>query len=135
MKAVISILIVAVVGLLGWRFWQYWEQKNRESGVAPTVATGPADGQQLPGIPSQLETSLQKAQQQGPKALKQWLDTYRRSPLVTDPRLAWVELDYVLLVSKEDPAEARRVFASVKQRTPPHSPVYPRIQSLEKTYE
>jgi hypothetical protein len=44
-------------------------------------------------------------------------------------------LDYVVLVAKDDPAEARRVFTRVKTRTSTTSPVYPRIESLAKTYE
>lgn len=58
---------------------------------------------------------------------------YRRT--VADPRLASIELDYVVLVAREDIAEARKVFAQVKQRTPPASLVYPRIKQLEKTYD
>ena len=58
---------------------------------------------------------------------------YDRS--VVDPRRAWIQLDYVVEVSREDPSEAKRVFKNVKDRTPPSSPVYSRIKSLEKTYE
>ena len=32
-------------------------------------------------------------------------------------------------------AEAKRVFAAVKERTTPSSPVWPRIKQLVKTYE
>jgi len=44
-------------------------------------------------------------------------------------------LDYVLVAAPGDPAEARRVFAQVKARLTPRSPVYPRMKQLEKTYE
>jgi hypothetical protein len=55
--------------------------------------------------------------------------------LVQDPRKAWIELDYCVLVSHEDLPEARRVFAEVKARTPESSPVWPRIKDLQKVYE
>ena len=62
--------------------------------------------------------------------MKNWLKTHSQS--VEDPRKAWIELDYCVAVAREDPAEARRVFATVKERTPPSSPVWPRIKQLEK---
>jgi len=54
---------------------------------------------------------------------------------VQDPRKAWIELDYCVMVAREDPAEAKRVFRDVKARTAASSPVWPRIQKLQKTYE
>jgi hypothetical protein len=54
---------------------------------------------------------------------------------VQDPRKAWIQLDYCVLISREDPAEARRIFAEVKGRLQPSSPVWARIKRLEKTYE
>jgi hypothetical protein len=65
--------------------------------------------------------------------LRNWLKAYDRQ--IKDPRKAWIELDYCVLVAREDPAEARRVFASVKDRMPASSPVWPRIKQLEKTYQ
>ena len=54
---------------------------------------------------------------------------------VEDPRKAWIELDYCVAVAREDTSEAKRVFKEVKERTPTSSPVWPRIQQLEKTYQ
>ena len=82
---------------------------------------------------SGLENTLAKAQQSGAAGLREWLNQYRR--YVADPRLAWIELDYCVLVARENPTEARRIFAEVKARVAPTSPVYPRIKQLEKTYE
>jgi hypothetical protein len=65
--------------------------------------------------------------------LKLWLDQYGR--LVADPRLADIELDYVVMVARQNPAEAKRVFARVRQRVDEYSPVYPRLERLAKTYE
>ena len=54
---------------------------------------------------------------------------------MSDPRLAAIELDYIVLISSTNPQESRRLFSLVKQRTPTNSPVYPRVKRLEKTYQ
>ncbi len=136
MKALIGIFVVLAVIFLGWRVYDYWvgvdtEREARERAKLPP----PVVPERLEGLPSQLEPSLQEAQKKGAAGLKSWLDQYKRSPLVKDPRLAWIELDYVVGVAAENPIEAKRVFSEVKKRTPPESPVYPRIKELEKTYE
>lgn len=136
MKALTSILIIVVVGVMTWNLWNYWEEVRRERTAREKAAAGRGVvPEHLPGIPGQLEASLQQAQKEGASGLKKWLQAYKRSPLVKDPRLAWIELDYVVAVSREDPLEAKKVFAEIKKRTPPDSPVYPRIKALEKTYE
>jgi len=80
-----------------------------------------------------MEPSLQAAKSQGAAGLRNWLKTY--GPTVKDPRKAWIELDYCVMVARDDPAEARRVFRSVRERTGPTSPVWPRIKQLAPTYE
>jgi hypothetical protein len=87
----------------------------------------------LPGLPANLEASLSAAQKQGAAGMKNWLNLYR--PYVSDPRLAAIELDYILLIGSTYPQEARRLFTVIKQRTPTNSPVYPRVKRLEKTYQ
>ncbi len=135
MKAVISIIIIAAVCFGGYKFWEYWtELRNKNLGVsAKSESAAPVE--QVPGMAPQLEASLQKAQQGGAQTLKQWLDNYRRSGLVKDPRLASIELDYVLLLAREDSAEAKRIFAEVKKRTPANSPVFARVKALESTFQ
>ena len=136
MKALISIAIIAVVCFGGYKFWEYWTELRRKN-EGPAARSEPAASpEQIPGLAPQLEASLQKAQAAGAPALKQWLDTYRRSPsLLRDPRLASIELDYVLLLARDNPAAARRLFAEIKKRTPDNSPVAPRIKSLEPTFQ
>jgi hypothetical protein len=86
----------------------------------------------LDGLPPQFEASLQHAESQGAPALKTWLQRNRK--YVRDPRLAEIELNYVVLVSRMNPAEAKQVFQSVKKRTPKTSPLYDRIKRLDATY-
>jgi hypothetical protein len=84
-------------------------------------------------MPPQMEPTLKAAESQGAAGLRNWLKAYGRS--IQDPRKAWIELDYCLLISKENPSEAKRLFAEIKSRTLESSPVWPRIKQLEKTYE
>lgn len=133
-KALISILIIVVVAFGGWKLFQYWEQvDNDKEAKQKEAAAAVVDPNQLAGLPSQLQSSLQTAQQQGPDALGNWLKAYGR--FVQDPRKAWIELDYVVMITRDNPQEARRIFAEVKERTPPASPVWPRIHDLEKSYQ
>lgn len=133
MTKLITILIIAAFLFGGWHLFLYWERvKNEEEATRKEAAAALVAGNQLSGLPYQLEESLQKAQQ-SVEGMRNWLKAYGSA--VQDPRKAWIELDYVLLVSRENPAEAKRVFAAVRDRTPATSPVYKRIKELEKTYQ
>ena len=88
MKGFISILIIAAACFGGWQLWKYWTEVRSKSSSAPAAAEQGAPEQKLSGMDPRLEASLQKAQQGGGTTLKQWLDTYRRSGMVKDPRLA-----------------------------------------------
>jgi len=138
MTKVIAVVIVLLVLWGGWELFFYWERvKNEQETQKKQEAATLVQGDTLSGMPYQstqaLEKSLQKAQSEGAGAMREWLKTYGH--LVQDPRKAWIELDYCLLLAREDPAEAKRVFAEVKARTPETSPVWPRIKQMEKTYQ
>ena len=134
MTKLIGALIIIAVLYGGWELFLYWEKvKNEEDTKQKQDAGAMVMGDQLPGLAPALESTLQAARKQGPAGLKNWLKTYSQS--VEDPRKAWIELDYCVAVAREDPAEARRVFATVKERIGPASPVWPRMKQLEKTYE
>lgn len=98
--------------------------------AAPAIAVS---GQELPGMPSYLEDSLAKAHQEGLEALGKWLKTWSKK--VQDPRLAWIELDYVVLLNLKDHKAARERFHSVQARVPETSPVFHRVQKLAPAYE
>jgi len=134
MKVVIAIVIVALLGFVGFKVWEYWTQTEGDKASAGKTTTQ-VQPESLPGLPNQLESRLQEAKSKGPDTFREFIDTIKKSPLVKDPRLAWIELDYVVMIASKDPAEAKRLFAKIKERTPPDSPVYPRIKSLEKTFE
>ena len=133
MKWFISILIIVGCGFGGYELYSYWDTfKQKEE---PSRAYAPVDvnvGSQLPGLPANLAESLTQAQAQGGRALGQWLA--HNHAKVRDPRLGWIQLDYVVLIAPSDLYEARKVFKEVQQRTDPASPIYPRLKQLEKTY-
>lgn len=134
MTKIIAALIIVAALYGGWQFFLYWEKvKNEEESKQKQEAAAAVIGDQLPGLPYQLEASLQAARKQGAAGLRNWLKAHGQS--VEDPRKAWIELDFCVAIAREDPAEAKRVFAAVKERIGPSSPVWPRMQQLEKTYE
>jgi hypothetical protein len=127
-----ALIVAAIYG--GWQFFLYWEKvKNEEETKHKQDAAAAVMGDQLPGLPYQLEPSLQAARRQGATGLRNWLKTHGQS--LEDPRKAWIELDFCVAVAREDPAEAKRVFTAVKERLGPSSPVWPRVKQLEKAYE
>ena len=134
MTKLIAALIIIGVLFCGWELFFYWEKVKNEQEVQEKHARASiVTEDQLSGLPQTLEASLRAAESQGATGLRNWLKTYSRA--VQDPRKAWIELDYCLLISKDDPAEARRLFAEVKNRTPESSPVWQRIKKLENAYE
>jgi hypothetical protein len=134
MKQILAILMIAAFVYLAKTLYnEYATIKNRDFATEKTSQPAQPTGAALSGMPESLESSFQAAQKQGPAAVKNWLRNYR--PYVHDPRLAEIELDYVVLVSRQDPVEAKQVFQSVKDRTPSSSPLYDRVKKLEKTFQ
>lgn len=134
MTKLIAVLILLVVLFCGWQLFFYWEKvKNEEEVQKKQAASTVVTEDQLSGLARQYEPSLKAAEAQGAGGLRTWLKTYGR--VVEDPRKAWIQLDYCLLISRDDPSQAKQVFAEVKKRTPETSPVWPRIKKLEKAYE
>lgn len=134
MTKLIAVVILVLVLWGGWELYFYWERvQNEEVAQKKQAAAAAVVGEQLPGMPYPLEASLRAAKERGAAGLGNWLKTYGRS--IQDPRKAWIELDYCVLISGANPAEAKRIFAEVKARTKESSPVWPRIKQLERTYE
>ena len=134
MTKAIAILILLVVIFAAYQFFQYWEKTQAEHDNARQQAAAAAvRSETLPGMPYQLEASLKASMQKGPATFRTWLKTY--GPSIQDPRKAWIELDFCVAIAREDPSEARRLFAEVKARTPTSSPVWPHLKELEKSFQ
>ncbi|MEO5802709.1 MAG: hypothetical protein ABIR24_04200 [Verrucomicrobiota bacterium] len=135
MKALIAIAIIVAAAMGGWEIYSYWldvKEKERQKYKTEVVQQQAATAK-LSGMVPQLEPILETAQRQGATGLRNFLVRYGKT--INDPRLASIELDYVVLVAMDNPAEARKTFARVKQRIPRESPVHARIKQLEKTYQ
>ncbi|MCS1411425.1 MAG: hypothetical protein M2R45_04625 [Verrucomicrobia subdivision 3 bacterium] len=134
MSKVIGITIFILVGVAGIRFAAYYQEVNRQVEQQENRFEDPVPVVVIePGMPPTLEPLLEAAKGKGATELKKWLDQYRG--YVKEPRLSEIELDYVVMVGRTDPPEARRVFAEVRRRNDESSPLAERISRLAKTYQ
>jgi len=130
----IAALAILLVVWLGYKTVVYYQEVSAQRTLQKEEASGKnVDPSKLPGLPYQLEASLRAAEKGGAQALKRWLADYGSQ--VKDPRKAWIQLDYCTLLARENPREARAVYAEVKQRIREDSPVYPRLKQMARTFE
>ena len=132
MRQFLTVLFIALAILLGVKFRDYYRQSMAE---AKLRAEGPpryAPGK-LPGLPMELEASLEAAKKAGAEGVRSWLGQHRQE--VEDPRLADIQLDYVVLVGRGNAGEARRILAEVRRRVDSSSPVFKRLELLERVYQ
>lgn len=138
MKALIVIFVALVAVFLFTQLTGFYSRTARETPPQESYAPSPAasssstEGSSLPGLPFHLEASLQQAQQAGLEEFGKWLKTWGRQ--VQDPRLAWIELDYVVLLNLKDRKAAIEKFEQVAARVPANSPVAERIRKLAPAY-
>ena len=127
MKVLITLVLIIGLYLLGKGMFEGYQKQERAKDPKQQNTSNV-----LEGLPPQFEESLAVAQAQGAPALKAWLQKYGH--YARDPRLAEIQLDYVVLVSRTNPAEAKQFFQAVKNRTSKTSPLYDRVKRLEPTY-
>jgi hypothetical protein len=135
-KFLVGLIIVVGLSLGVWQIYQLWEndkEKSPDTTASPPAAPPEISGEELRGLPPNLQGPLRTAEEHGAAALRAFLTAHGGE--IKDPRRAWIELDYVVLVGASDPGEARLVFRKVQARLTPASPVYNRMKLLEKTYE
>jgi hypothetical protein len=131
-KFVLLFLLVATVGFGVYRISLIYrsiptDEKARENATPMVV------DESLPSLSPPLEASLANATQAGPQAIRQWL--IQNGAWVPEPRLSAIQLDYAQMLVRSNPAEARRVYAAVKARTPANSPLTLRLKQLSRTFE
>jgi hypothetical protein len=135
-KFVLLFLLVATVGFGVYRISLIYRSiptDEQARGNARENATSMVGDEPLPGLSPPLEASLANATQAGPQALRQWLN--QNGAWVPEPRLSAIQLDYAQLLVRTNPAEARRIYAAVKARTPANSPLASRLKQLSRTFE
>jgi hypothetical protein len=136
MKILITILVILGVVVGAYKLFDYWEKTSADQEVNKKAEDG-SDIQEamLPGMPYQLEMKYGQAKQKGVTGVREFLEAYGKAPKFEDPRKAWVELDYVVMIAGSDPVEAKKIFADVKGRIRTNAPIYRRIRSMSKTFE
>ena len=135
-KFVLLFLLVATVGFGVYRISLIYRSiptDEQARGNARETATPVVGDEPLPGLSPPLEASLANATQAGPQALRQWLN--QNGAWVPEPRLSAIQLDYAQMLVRANPAEARRLYAAVKARTPANSPLASRLKQLSRTFE
>jgi hypothetical protein len=133
MTKLITAFIIIVVIFCGYQLFVYWEKVRDEEQLQKQAERAKLNPESLPGLPQPLYESYRVVKDKDTAAMRNWLKTYGAQ--LQDPRKAWIELDFCVAITREDPAEARRIFKSVKERLQPTSPVWPRVKQLEKSYE
>ena len=132
MTRIYTILLIALLSWMVFRFLNYYQRV--EKGGAAEVGFVEVNGDSLPGLAQNLAASYLAARD-NVALFRRWLADHENSPGLVDPRKAWIQLDYIILVARDNPTEARRLFATVKRRVGPDSPVYGRVQKLARAYE
>ncbi|MCO5051541.1 MAG: hypothetical protein M9920_04490 [Verrucomicrobiae bacterium] len=132
MTKAIWVLIIFFVVYVGYLLFQQWDQarlehegQQRESAVVVT-------GESLSGMPVQLELSYRDAKGRGAAAFQEWFKQNER--FLSDPRKAWIEVELCKMLIRENPSEAKKIYAAVKERVSSSSPVYEKVKELEKTF-
>jgi hypothetical protein len=133
MTRVIWVLIIAVVVFIGYRIYLHWAEAQAEHGGQKEAPIVSVSGDSLPGMPAPLDASCRAAKEKSPAAFRAWFTANEWQ--LADPRKAWIELDLCVAIRRDNPAEARQIYARVKSRVPPSSPVWPRLKELEKAFE
>lgn len=133
MTKAIWALIIVVVAYIGYLLFQQWDKARIEhAGQKPEQAAVLATGDSLAGMPYQLDANYRIAKGNSPAAFRTWFAANEK--LLADPRKAWIELELCVAMTRENPAEAKKIYAVVKGRVPPSSPVYGKVKELEKTF-
>jgi len=133
MTRLIWALIIAAVAFVGYRIYLHWAVIQEERAGKKEVPIVAVSGDSLPGMPPHLDASCRAARDKSPAAFRTWFKANEAQ--LSDPRKAWIELDLCVAIRRDTPAEAREIFARVKKRIPPSSPVWPRMKELEKAFE
>lgn len=133
MTRLIWVLIAVAVAFVGYQIFLHWSKIQEEHDGKKETPVVSVSGDSLPGLPPQLDASLRASRDKSPATFRAWFNANEK--LLADPRKAWIELDLCVAIRRDSPAEAKEIFARVKKRASPSSPVWPRVKELEKAFE
>jgi len=131
LKQFLTLILIVIAVYVGIKFSAYFQKRLQE---AQQQVEGPpryAPGK-LPGLPAELEPAYEEAKKRGLDGVRDFLRQHRQE--IEDPRLADIQMDYVVLAGRNNPAEARRVLADICQRLATNSPAYKRLRQLQQVY-
>ena len=135
MKNLIGLALIVGVLFGAYKLWELYDQQSATKQLVEKDTRHQEFGQHLQGLDQRLEQVFREAHGKGPIALKAFLTDYRNTAFLQDPRLAWMEVDYALMLVNKDAKQARAAFDEVRNRIPPNSPVMPRIKELEQAFK
>lgn len=123
MKNLIGLAMIAAVLYGAYKLWEVYDASNTTQRMEQKVQANREFGQHLQGLDYRLEQRLRESYAKGVLGLAAFIKDYGNSPSFLDPRLAWVEMDYAMLLIQRDPIKAKKVFQQVRSRIGPNSPV------------
>lgn len=132
LQRILTVGLIVVFIILGIKAIQFFTKLAKTEKIESQPSSLSTLPDKLPGMPAYLEPELQKARERGAEGLRRFLREHYFE--IKDPRLAEIELDYVVLVGLTDREEARRVLERIGKRITPESPVYKRYRALLKNY-
>jgi hypothetical protein len=133
MTKAIWALIILVVGYLAYLLFLQWQKAESDHAARRTEEVAAVvNGDSLPGMPYQLDPAYRAAKSRGAAAFQAWFVANERQ--LADPRKAWIQWELCVAMTRENPSEARKIYADLQSRVPPSSPVWPKVKELEKTF-
>lgn len=133
-----TLITIVIIGAAIWGLSQliHFYQKSTVNSIdhqktSVAVVSNPDD--ELPSLPPAMEASLKQAMAGGTSAMKEWFEA--NGAFLRDPRKAAIQLDYAQLLSRSDPAGAKRLYLEVKARNPTGAAVNGRLQRLSRVFE
>ena len=131
MKNLIGLLMIGAVVLGVYKLWELYDQQSTTSSLAAKDTRRQEFGAHLQGLDQRLEQPLREAYSKGLLGLKGFLQDYRSTQFLQDPRLAWIEIDYAVMLVNKDAKQARTALLEVRDRLQPNSPAMPHLKEFE----
>ena len=130
MKNFLCLVAAVVICIAVWKLLEYGN--NLVSGAPPPTTNSPPT---LPPQDPKIEEALADARKKGPAQFKNAINLYATKRKLKDPWLAQYQMDYMIMISINDPLEVTKIFQEIWSRTPADSPLQERLQALKKAFQ